>query len=187
MSLTPLSNLFTLESHGKSLAAMVSHTEKSEMIHGADILYWIERKLISNTSTNMPRTIYSCCSLAAIIIIENHFREIRFDAAIMDRVIGRLYAWMVNYMSAIQDKSNLSCATHRAIVWVSAVGAIANNLGKWQERRLFEDNLVQSCDALGLQTWYQVEEVLLGFLWPSEWVGFWGEALGSHQGDKVDR
>lgn len=33
----------------------------------------------------------------------------------------------------------------------------------------FTQALVEFCDALGLQTWEEVESILRSFLWPSAW------------------
>ena len=140
--------------------------ERDEQIMRSDKVYWNERKLLTLSNLGGPQNFVTSCSIAAIIFIDNHLRDIAFNARLIGRHVARLKLSIELFLD--QPSNFTLCPTiPRTILWALYVGGIA--AGNRPERNWFVTQLSERCDLLELNSWEDAEGVLKSFLWPLAW------------------
>ncbi|KAE9366639.1 hypothetical protein N431DRAFT_495079 [Stipitochalara longipes BDJ] len=130
----------------------------------SDKIYLVQRSLMHVAYSKQYESshIDRACALAALIYVHTGLCEVRIHPKVINILILRLKTELQLAMRRSAPGSS-SGNTTRKFVWALYFGGVTSSLES--EREWFLNQLVTACEALGLETWLDMQAILEAIFW----------------------
>ncbi|MCJ1431853.1 hypothetical protein MMC27_001208 [Xylographa pallens] len=134
----------------------------------SDRIYLVQRRLtyLSNNCQSGTADIHTTVCIAGLIYLVSVLRDVGFHPQIIATLVSKLKACMEQSWRNL-SRLVIDIEVAKMTLWTLVIGGAAA-MGKC-ERVWFVVHLAALCDQLDLYCWSEVEIILAGIVWKSDW------------------
>ena len=134
----------------------------------SDRIYLVQRRLtyLSNHCQSGTVEIHTTICTAGLIYLVSVLRDVGFHPQIIATLVSKLKACMEQFWRNL-PRLDIDVEVAKMTLWTLVIGGAAS-MGKC-ERAWYVVHLAAFCEQLDLYCWSEVEVILAGIVWKSDW------------------